>query len=495
MGGVSLSVDLVRSLGAQLDRAQPTLDKWDRYYDCEQPTSFIGNDVRALLGPSFAEVVAGFPALVIDRREHRLDVEGFRLAGSEEANEDLWDDWQANDLDEESGQVHLDAMLYGVSFAIVWADDAGAPLVTAETPHQVTVSRDPATRQVRAALKRWADEGQQFATLYLPDRIEKYRGPRRSDGLLLPAAVTAASAWELFETLPNPLGVVLVVPFTHRRRTKRPDGQSVLHRIAPLVDVINKLATDLVVTSDFHSAPFRYINGLGLDASNKERLRAEVEQYLEMVKRGRFAILGGGAEVGQLEASSLDNFVKALGMFVGWMAAMAALPLSAVGISTDNAASADALRALEANLVKESERTQRGFSGSWEQVMRLSAAVRFGVPVAALGDEYRGMETIWRDPATPTVAQKWDAAVKGVQAQIMTIPTAQEFVGMSPAQRARDAEYRRAASATAATADVEARRELARRLRDEDGLTLNASLAASGLLQAAALNSAESAPA
>jgi hypothetical protein len=482
MDGDAVSVDLVRSLASKLDRARPTLEKWDRYYDCEQKTSFISEDVRRLLGPNFAEVVAGFPALVVDRREHRLDVEGFRLAGSEDANDDLWADWQANDLDEESGQVHLDALLYGQSFTTVWADDDGAPQVSAETPHQMTVKRDPATRQVRAALKLWSDDGDTYAVLYLPDRVEKYSTRRRA------SVSTIGAPWRLDEVLDNPLGAVPVVPFTHRRRTKRPDGQSVLHRIAPLVDVINKLATDLLVTSDFHSAPFRYINGLGLDASNKERLRAEVEQYLEMVKRGRFAILGGGAKVGQLEAARLDNFVTALGMFVGWTAAMAALPLQAVGISTDNPASADALRALEASLVKDSERIQRGLSGSWEQNARLSAAVRFGVPVAALPDEYRGMETIWRDPATPTVAQKWDAAVKGVQAGIMTIPTAQEFVGMSPTQRARDDEYRRQASATAATADVEARRSLARRMQDEDGLTQNAALAAAGLLEAARQN-------
>lgn len=479
-------------MSSALAAVQPDLTRWDRYYDSEQPTSFISDETRKLLGEDFAEVVTGFPALVIDRREHRLDVEGFRLAGDEDASDALWADWQANDLDEESGQIHLDAMLYGVSFALVWADDAGNPLVTAETPHQVTVERDPATRGVRSALKRWTDGSEDFATLYLPDRIEKYRLPRRGSDLVLPAFMRE-DPWRQYEILENPLGAVPVVPFTHRRRTRRPDGQSVLHRIAPLVDVINKLATDLLVTSDFHSAPFRYINGLGLNVANKDRLRAEVEQYLEMASRGRFAVLGGDAAIGQLPASPLDNFVKALGMFVGWMAAMAALPLQAVGIATDNPASADALRALEANLVKESERTQRGMSGSWEQVMRLSAAIRFGVPVAALGDEYRGMETIWRDAATPTVAQKWDAAVKGVQANIMTIPTAQEFVGMSPAQRARDAEYRRLAVATAATADIEARRDLARRMRDEDGLSPNASLAAAGLTQAAALNAAETA--
>lgn len=121
--------------------------------------------------------------------------------------------------------------------------------------------------------------------------------------------------------------------------------------------------------------------------------------------------------------------------------------------------------------------------------MQMATALQFEVPFAGLPPEYRQMETIWRDPATPNVAQEMDAAVKGVQVGIYDIEQGQEAVGLSPTQRAAIADRVQNAAATAATAGVEAQLALARKLESEDGLSKNAALAAVGLLQAAAQNS------
>jgi hypothetical protein len=47
------------------------------------------------------------------------------------------------------------------------------------------------------------------------------------------------------------------------------------------------------------------------------------------------------------------------------------------------------------------------------------------------------METLWRDPATPTRAQQADAAVKLVQAGILPAEAAWEDLGYSAARRER----------------------------------------------------------
>jgi hypothetical protein len=101
------------------------------------------------------------------------------------------------------------------------------------------------------------------------------------------------------------------------------------------------------------------------------------------------------------------------------------------------------------------------------------------------------MSCDWRDPATEAISQEMDAAVKGVTANIYDIEAAQARVGMGPAERAAMKARRESAAATGATADVEARMALAQRLQADNGLTLNASLAAVGLIQAAATNVAE----
>jgi hypothetical protein len=49
----------------------------------------------------------------------------------------------------------------------------------------------------------------------------------------------------------------------------------------------------------------------------------------------------------------------------------------------------------------------------------------------------RSLETVWRDPATPTYAQKADAVVKLHAAGILPTEQAREDLGYSAAQRAR----------------------------------------------------------
>jgi hypothetical protein len=138
---------------------------------------------------------------------------------------------------------------------------------------------------------------------------------------------------------------------------------------------------------------------------------------------------------------------------------------------------------------------QTAWGASYVKAMRLAVAARDGVRLADLSQDYARMQTAWRDAATRSIAQEMDAAQKGVDAGIYDIEAAQEAVGMSPVERDAVRARRAEAAASAATVDVEARMALARRLIAEDGLTQNAALAAVGLLQAAATNSAETGPA
>jgi hypothetical protein len=124
------------------------------------------------------------------------------------------------------------------------------------------------------------------------------------------------------------------------------------------------------------------------------------------------------------------------------------------------------------------------------RAMRLAVAARDQVPVSEIAQDFNRMQVAWQDPATPAIAQAMDAAVKGVEANIYDVEAAQETVGMSPVERAAVKARNAEAAAQAATADVRARMDLARELVQRDGLSMNAAMAASGLLQAAALNSA-----
>jgi hypothetical protein len=466
----------------RLDRVQPELDVLDRYYDGRQPLNYLAPEIRAQVGARLSSMVVNWPRVIVDSVQRRTYVEGFRVGDGGNIDSELARLWQENDLDEMSQLAQLDALVHARSYLLVWGNETDplTPRITVESAHQMTVARRAGSRDIAAAVKRWTDGARIYATLYTPDEVVRYSKPAAEAGVV--------AAWEIDQDLENPLGAVPVVPLVNRPRLLRLDGQSELTDVIPLADAVNKLATDMLVASEFAAMPQRVATGIQIpvDPANRERLKAEARKEWDAATKGRTWLAGPGVEIEQLPAADLDNFVNAISMLTAQIAAVSGLPPHFLGINTDNPASADAIRAAEATLVERAQEKHRAWGGSYEQALRLAVAAREGIRLDRVPSELRRMETVWRDPATPTPAQSMDAAVKGVQAGIYDEATAQEVVGLSPQQRDAIADRRRSAAGAAATADLRALLDLADELQRTRGLSQNASLAAVGLTAAAA---------
>jgi hypothetical protein len=82
-------------------------------------------------------------------------------------------------------------------------------------------------------------------------------------------------------------------------------------------------------------------------------------------------------------------------------------------------------------MIKKVERKARLFGQSWEEAMRLGMLVIDGtIPQ----DAYK-LETVWRDPSTPTFAAKADGTVKLHQQGIVPTEQARIDLGYSDVQR------------------------------------------------------------
>lgn len=428
--------DLFDDLMRRLEDAQPPMAKAADYYAGRQPLAYLDPEVASALSGRLAPVVVGWPRLVCNAVEERLDVDGFRLAAGDPADADLWRIWQSNNLDEASQQAHLEALIGGRCYVIVWAGpDPSTPRITVESAAQVITVRDPATREVTAALKRWHADGYGHATLFLPSEVRRYRTRNQGSTAYgdLPYLPASSTGWEQTGTLPNPLDVVPVVPVVNRPRLLNLDGESELVEVMPLADAVNKLATDMLVSAEYHAAPRRWITGMGdgMGQAAMDRTALVVQQRWENARASKLWIAGEpDTKFGQFPEADLSNFINAIGMFTQQLAALTGLPPHYLGLSTDNPASADAIRSAESSLVAKARRRQKAFGGAWEDVMRLAVQVRDGQPAQGLD----ALETIWRDPETRTTAQAADAAVKLVAAGIIPPAQAQEDLGYTPVQ-------------------------------------------------------------
>lgn len=408
------------------------LKKLDAYYEGEQALSYMAPELLAELDERVRQVVINWPQLVADSVEERLDVEGFRYTDQASADADLWEIWQVNDLDEQSQQGHLDALVMRRAYAIVGAsDDPQFPLITVESALDVFAEFDPRTRNVAAAVKRWCEEDEhgreiEHATLYLPDATSWWV---KDGGTWKPDPVEGR------ERDAHGLGVVPVVVIANRARIKRPGGESEFKSVIPLSDAACKIATDMMVSAEYHATPRRVAFGFGEEDFQDEQGR-RVSAFSRIIGRmwaTEKTRKDDGADVVQFDEASLSNFHETLNQLAKLVASLAGLPPHFLGFATDNPASAEGIKSAEARLVKRAERRQRAWGGSWEQVMRLALRIRDG----QWSDEARSIETVWRDASTPTIAQAADAAVKKYAAKIVPLRQTREDLGYTGPQIAR----------------------------------------------------------
>lgn len=496
-----MTAELVQSLASDIaSRKNGTVghrygyDELNDYWTGNQALKFLHPEVESQVGDRLTSLAINWPRVVVGAIEERLDVTGFRATTDQSADADLWEIWKENGLEEWAPMAHTDAMVCSRTFGLTWGDDDGAPHITVESASQMTVKYRQGSRRIDAALKIFADPDadpnkpaeSQVAWLYLPDSAQKYRG----SGMF-------GSAWKPDGSpKPNPLGVVPVVPLVNRPSLTNLSGESELVDIIPLADAVNKLATDMMVSSEFHAMPRRYATGIEVpkETQRNDRLHAEAAAKWDDMTKGKTWLAGPNVAFGQFPEATLDNFISAIRMLEAAIAALGGLPPHYMGLAGDNPASADAIRSAESSLVKKAFRKQHGFGGSWAQLMRLAIAVRDGVPFASLDKKWRRLETQWADPNTSTPGAKADAALKLVSGErpIITINQAREDLGYTPGQISRMNNETAKQVADTATADVQARIDLAQTLMSSQGLSQGAAYAAVGLLAAASQMSAPS---
>lgn len=381
--------DTLKNMFGLLDERAHVLAELDRYYAGTQPMAFLSPEARTAVGTRFGRLGVNIPRLAVNALNERLRVTGFRRAG--EPDSALWQAWIGNDLDQRATMVHREALVLGRSFVTVWARPDGTPNVSVESAHQVAVQRDPGTREVVRAVKRWETSTTTEAVIYEGDVIRRLRAP----------SVGAMAGFSTVDTLANPLGWVPVIEFANSDRLLT-EGVSELADVIPLVDALNKVLADMMVGSEYYARPRRWATGIELEEDeNGEAVNPYPEGNRMMVAEDP------AARFGQLPGSDLASYKSAVEVLISSIMAVSSLPSHYVGVLSTQPPSADSLRASEAALTAKAEARQAIFGRSWEQVGRLVHAVATGADPDTVD-----VSVTWADPSTRSVAQEADAVTK-----------------------------------------------------------------------------------
>lgn len=423
---------------------RPVVDERDRRYRGKVPLAFHADELTGDLKRFSVNIYRLAVNAVAERmRVTSIDADAYGRDYSARA----WELWRAQNLDQTLQAVLAESMALGAAYWTVWTDSNGRPAITAESAAHMAVKRDPITGEVIAAVKRWyaADElgviTGEYAVHYTADQITLYqRG--------------SANTWETVSVQDNALGVVPVVPMVNFDRLGDAQGYSVIDDMAPLVDALAKLISDMIVTSESVARPKRWAAGVTLPDAEDDGFSADddpdaapiVSDVANPFEDGSkvWAVEQDTAKFGQLPGADLKGYETAVSVIMEQISALTGLPPHMLGESKANPSSADAIRAAETSLTARAEGRIRVLGLAVENAIRLLIAVDQGIDPADVR-----VTLNWADASTRSYAQEVDGITKLAALGIITTDEARERLGMEPLGGDRGAAPPAAATGTA----------------------------------------------
>ena len=419
-------------LQARLDADRPELKRYRDYYAGRHRLLFASLRFRQAFGWLFQDLADDWCALVVDAAAERLEVQGFRAAGSEDTDAAAWETWQRSRLDARAPVAHTEAIKSGRCYVLAGPPPEGEDraVMTVESPLNAIVESDPANPDRRlAALKRWRDvDGSWRMTVYLPGGVFRFAADAGAAG----APPDGMASWHPLTgedwAVANPAGVVPMVPMLNNPDL-RGDGISDLRKVIPLQDAANKLLADLLVASEFASFRQRWATGIEIPRDDDGN---PINVDLRMAVNRLLTVENPDARFGEFEASDLGNYVKAIEMLVQHIAAQTRTPPHYLLGQSGAFPSGESLKSTETGLVAKVRRKMLDFGDAWEEAIRVARALEPGG--AYTRDD--AIETVWADPESRTEGEHVDAVLKK---KALGVPQAAlwEELGYSPSQIAR----------------------------------------------------------
>lgn len=425
----------------KLTGEQPRLDKLDSYWNGTQPAAFLSPKSKEALGSRLQTLTVNYPRLSVTALSDRLDLTGFRVNGSDTADADLWATWRRNGMIEGSAEAIKDALIYGRGYAVVWIGPRGVQ-ITVESPRQMTVLRDPATRAIRVALKRWMDGGYGYATEYGPEEIVTYK----TKSPVIDVENVGDGQWVRHgEPVVNPLGVPPVGQILNRDRLLDFDGVSEMTGIMDLTDALSKIMADAMVTSEHYARPRRWATGIEIVEDDEGN---PIDPFGTDAKRV-WTSEEPGAKFGQFDQASLSSYTDLTKTITAQIGAMKSLPPHYMGLHGDQPSSAEARRSAESALVQHANNAIRMFGADFAWIAALVLAVRDGVDPYAVD-----VQTVWANPETRTPAQAADASAKLASIGVPLETLLSDELGYEPQRVATIMGLRRAEALEKAATDL-----------------------------------------
>lgn len=385
--------DLRRDL-TRLETRRAALAPLREHWDGRPPTAFLSKTARDKMDDRLGRLSVNWPRLLVSSYTDRLTLSGFTLDNV--ADPGLWQTYTAAGLRSGAELLHTDRLTYGAAYLTVFPEPGGRVAAVTDSPRTMTADVDPLTGETRRAVRYWTHRDQAHALVITPEAVVRWSAPS-TDG-------TVAGHWTRTREQSAPFaldGLHPTVPFIRRMSSEDQDGTPVIADILDLTDAGNKLMGDAMVTSEDYARPRRWATGLELSEDDDGNL-------IDPFARGRgLQSEDPSTKFGQFAPASLDSYATMIQTVTQILGGLTGLPPHYLGLNGEQAASAEGVRATEAQLTSRVFSEIRALDASWSR-----AATLLDLAGDRNRTEPRAFTPAWESPEINTPGQASDAAAK-----------------------------------------------------------------------------------
>lgn len=417
-----VELDAIRGLFNVWQSTNPRNVIRSRYRDMKVKIKPSGNIPQEAIAR--VEAVSEWPDKAVSALAERSVFEGFVTPGGEQDPFDLRGLLKRNRFDIELPQAIDSAYTHSCSFITTARGDvlSGEPevLVMAREATWSAARWDSRRRVVRdmLAITETDDSGQPTAMdVMLPNTVLSLS--RRPSG-----------SW-VSDRRSNRLGEVLAEPIVYAPSLTRPFGRSRINRA--VMNITDRALLTIVrseIASDFYAVPRTAILGVVEDAFRNGKWQAAVDVFLAFTRDEN----GNAPDVKQLPQMTMQPLTDMYRMIATQFSGATGVPVSNLGIVTDNPPSAEALYADDRRLVNTARTQNRIMGASLSRVAKRIVLLRDG-DTPGLDD----IDVSWQNPSFTSPATSADALVKlsSVFPWLADSEVALEFAGFSQAEITR----------------------------------------------------------
>lgn len=390
-----------------------------KYFDGEHRLTFASEKLRSAFGQLFKAFADNLCPTVCETVKDRLKLDGFTVSAAQSATDEIW---RMNRLQVRANEVHLDALIEGDAYVIIWPDAEDRVTFYPNRASGVVTQYDSEKPgYIIKAAKAWHDtDGRYRLTLYYRDRIEKYVTREKAQG-----RPDRAEAFIRYEAdgevwpLENPFDKVPVFHFGNRTSIGYL-GISELKESIPIQDALNKSVADMLVASEFYGIPQRWAIGL------EEDLTPEIaKKKYPLLAGGVWGTTSDKAQFGQFQPADIKAFLEVSEGFRKEMARVSRTPMHYFSLE-GQMPSGESLKTAEAPLMKKVKDKTDAWGAVW------SDAMRFALIVANKGEHEP--EAKWADTQTRNEAEEITNASTKVSGLKIPVEVAWRELGYSEEQ-------------------------------------------------------------